>query len=158
MENSKLVRVVDYQPCYQHAFRALNVAWIEQYWEMEAADYKSLDSPVENILDKGGFIFIALYNNEPVGTCALIKMNDGGFELAKMAVAESIRGMGIGFKLGERVIEQARQLKAGRVFLESNTILRPAIQLYRKLGFSEIEGEDSPYDRCNIQMELRLQG
>ena len=158
MERSKQIRVIDYLPCYQRAFRALNVAWIEQYWQMEATDFKSLDNPEKNILNKGGFIFIALYNDEPVGSCALIKMEDGGFELAKMAVADSARGMGIGFELGERVIKQARRLRANRVFLESNTILAPAIQLYRKLGFTEIAGEASPYERCNIQMELRLQG
>jgi hypothetical protein len=45
-------------------------------------------------------------------------------------------------------------LQADRVYLESNTILEPAIRLYRKLGFDEFVGEPSPYARCNIQMVL----
>ena len=40
--------------------------------------------------------------------------------------------------------------------LESNTILDPAINLYRKLGFEPVQGGVSPYDRCNIQMEMWL--
>ena len=47
---------------------------------------------------------------------------------------------------------------ATRVYLESNTILEPAINLYRKLGFKSVEGGASPYGRCNIQMEVWLAG
>ena len=42
------------------------------------------------------------------------------------------------------------------MFLESNSVLKPALALYRKLGFVEVHGEASPYDRCNVQMELRF--
>ncbi|RZL43422.1 MAG: MarR family transcriptional regulator, partial [Pedobacter sp.] len=40
------------------------------------------------------------------------------------------------------------------IYLESNTILKPAINLYHKLGFEKIAGKPTPYTRCNIQMEL----
>jgi GNAT superfamily N-acetyltransferase len=83
-------------------------------------------------------------------------MEDGGFELAKMAVAPGAKGKGIGLLLGQACIDKARALGAGRVYLESNTKLRPAISLYHKLGFRKIAGPPSPYERCNIQMELRL--
>lgn len=121
---------------------------------MEAADYKSLDHPEEYILHKGGHILFALYNDIPVGTCALIKMEDGGFELAKMAVSPLVKGKGIGFLLGNAAIEKAKELGANRLYLESNTILKPAISLYHKLGFKKITGKPSPYERSNIQMEL----
>ncbi|MCS2304494.1 hypothetical protein NXX23_23480 [Bacteroides ovatus] len=38
-------------------------------------DYKALDHPKEYILDKGGAILVALYKDEPVGVCALCKMD-----------------------------------------------------------------------------------
>ena len=38
------------------------------------------------------------------------------------------------------------------------TVLTPAINLYRKLGFVRVVGPPSPYARCNIRMELRLVG
>jgi len=150
------VHVVAYHPKYKKVFRDLNVAWIENHWEMEPADYKALDRPTENIINKGGYIAIALYKNRPVGACALVKMEDGCFELAKMAVADETRGMGIGSLLGEHIIAKARELGAERVYLESNTVLVPAVSLYRKLGFQRVSGNDTPYDRCNIQMELNL--
>ncbi|GAA6768015.1 hypothetical protein AAFH68_39670 [Flavobacterium sp. CGRL1] len=85
LRESKDVEIVEYKPEYQEAFRALNVEWISNYFEMEEADYKALDNPKEYILNKGGKILVALYQNEPVGVCALIKMNnpDYDFEMAK---------------------------------------------------------------------------
>jgi DNA-binding MarR family transcriptional regulator/N-acetylglutamate synthase-like GNAT family acetyltransferase len=150
------VSVIDYTPEYQQAFRRLNEQWITTYFKMEETDYKSLDHPQEYILDKGGHIFIALYDSMPVGACALIPMDATTFELAKMAVAPEMQGRHIGWTLGQAVFEKARALGATKLYLESNTILKPAIQLYHKLGFQKITGVPSPYERCNIQMEAML--
>lgn len=150
------VQIVDYTPAYQPAFRSLNEEWITRYFQMEESDYKALDHPREYILEKGGYICIALYKEEPVGTCALIPMSDGGFELAKMAVSPRAQGLGIGYLIGRHCIEKARDLGAPRVYLESNTTLKPAINLYYKLGFRKAAGPPSPYERANIQMELVL--
>ncbi|SHK16553.1 bifunctional helix-turn-helix transcriptional regulator/GNAT family N-acetyltransferase [Chryseobacterium polytrichastri] len=155
---SKDVQIVEYQAEYQEAFRALNEEWISTYFEMEEADYKALDNPQEYILDKGGKIFVALYNDEPLGVCALIKMNDGDydFEMAKMAVSPKAQGKSIGWLLGQKVVDTAKELGASKLYLESNTILKPAINLYYKLGFEKVAGHATPYKRCNIQMELIL--
>ncbi|SHF14095.1 MarR family protein [Cnuella takakiae] len=155
-ERSK-VQIVDYTDEYLAAFRTLNQEWITTYFEMEEADYKALDHPRAYILDKGGAIFVALYEGEPLGVCALIKMEDGqSYELAKMAVSPKAQGKSIGHLLGRAVIEKAKLLGAKRVYLESNTVLKPAINLYYKLGFEKITGHPSPYERCNIQMEIKF--
>jgi DNA-binding MarR family transcriptional regulator/N-acetylglutamate synthase-like GNAT family acetyltransferase len=151
---SSQVEIVDFQPAWQPAFRRLNEEWITKYFRMEESDYKALDHPQEYILDKGGHIYMALYKGEPVAACALIPMDDGGFELAKMAVSPQAQGLGIGWLIGKACIEKARSLGARRVYLESNTALKPAINLYHKLGFRKAAGPPSPYERCNIQMEL----
>jgi DNA-binding MarR family transcriptional regulator/predicted GNAT family N-acyltransferase len=156
LRESKDVQIVAYAPKYQAAFKQLNEDWITQYFKMEETDYKSLDHPKEYIQDKGGHILIALYKNEPVGACALIKMDGHTFELAKMAVSASAKGKGIGWLLGNAAIELAKQQGANRLYLESNTILKPAINLYHKLGFKKVTGVPSPYERCNIQMELSI--
>jgi len=123
---------------------------------MEASDHHALDNPIDNILKPGGYIVIALYDGQPVGTCALLKMDNSSFELAKMTVAETAKGRGLGYLLGKHCIDKARELGANRIYLESNTQLVPALNLYRKLGFTRTSGNDSPYTRCNIQMELIL--
>jgi DNA-binding MarR family transcriptional regulator/N-acetylglutamate synthase-like GNAT family acetyltransferase len=158
LRESRGVQIVEYNDGYQSVFRALNEEWISSYFKMEEADYKALDNPKEYILDRGGKIFVALYENEPVGVCALIKMDDPDydFELAKMAVSNKCQGKNIGWLLGQAVTNAAKELGASKIYLESNTILKPAINLYQKLGFSKVVGRPTPYERCNIQMELQL--
>ncbi|WP_454046151.1 bifunctional helix-turn-helix transcriptional regulator/GNAT family N-acetyltransferase [Chryseobacterium sp. Marseille-Q8038] len=155
---SKNVKIVDYNPKYQSAFKALNEEWISAYFKMEDADYKALDNPEEYILNKGGKILVALYNEEPLGVCALIKMDDPDydFELAKMAVSPKAQGKNIGWLLGQAIISKAKESGASKIYLESNTILKPAINLYYKLGFQKVSGRSTPYQRCNIQMELNV--
>ncbi len=155
---SKDVQIVAYEPKYQSAFKSLNQEWISTYFEMEEADYKALDNPEAYILSKGGKIVVALYKDEPLGVCALIKMNDQNydFELAKMAVSPKAQGKNIGWLLGQAVIDSAKASGASKIYLESNTILKPAINLYHKLGFQKVVGHSTPYKRCNIQMELLL--
>jgi GNAT superfamily N-acetyltransferase len=150
------VEVVPYEPSYHAAFRRLNEAWISRYFRIEPPDTRVLEAPQEQILDKGGHILVAVRNSEPVGVCALLRVDAETFELAKMAVAEHARGLGVGARLGESAIATARDAGALRLILESNTILTPAMALYRKLGFVEVTGAHSEYARCNIHMELSL--
>ena len=152
------VQIVKYDPQYKKAFRDLNIQWITNFFEMEEADFRALDNPEAYILQNGGEIFVALFQNEAVGVCALLKRNDEiyPFELAKMAVNQKIRGKGIGYLLGQSIIEEARRKGATNLYLESNTVLGPAIKLYQKLGFKKVVGLNTPYKRCNIQMELEI--
>jgi DNA-binding MarR family transcriptional regulator/N-acetylglutamate synthase-like GNAT family acetyltransferase len=155
---SQKVQIIDYSEKYQQAFKELNEEWISTWFQIEEADHKALDNPQKNIIDKGGHILVALYDGEPVGVCALLCMNADGydFELAKMAVAPRMQGRNIGWLLGNAIIQKARSLGASKIYLESNTRLTPAINLYHKLGFSKTAGHPTPYERCNIQMELIL--
>jgi len=150
------VRFVDYAPKDQAAFKALNVEWISQHFTLEQPDIDALDNPEHYILSSGGTILIAIYNNIPVGCCALIKMNDNTYELAKMAVSPTVQGKGFGLLLGQKIIERAKLLGAKRLYLESNSALESAIRLYIKLGFEHITAKKSPYARCDVQMELCL--
>lgn len=154
----KKVKIIEYTPIYQAAFRTLNIEWISEYFVMEQADYNALDHPNKYILDNGGHIYIALYKGEPVGTCSLVKMNDEEFdyELAKMAVTAKAKGLGIGKALGQTIIDKAKALGCKKLFLETNAILKPAISLYHKLGFKDIKHRPSVYERSNVQMVLEF--
>lgn len=153
------VEIVEYQPQYKKTFYELNRKWIELYWELESHDIEVLENPEKHILEKGGHIFVALYNGFPVGVCALCPMPEGSvydFELAKLAVSDSIKRKGIGRRLCDAVINKARELGGEKLFLESNTRLKPAIALYRRLGFKELPEYHPAYARGDIQMELTL--
>lgn len=145
--------IISYAPLYQPYFERFNRDWIEKYFWMEPIDFDVLGKPEVHILGKGGYIFMAKYNNEIAGTVALKFVDTGVYELTKMAVDEKFQGLKIGKKLAEVAIEKAKEMKATKIILYSNTKLTSAIALYRKLGFKEIP-VDGTYKRSNIKMEL----
>jgi len=149
------LKIIEATAEHYAAFKAINVQWIKQYFIMEEADYIALDNPKTYIIDKGGHILMALLNEKPVGTAALIKMDDPDydFELAKMGVLPEAHGKGLGNLLMQAVINKAKSLKAKKLYLESNRILTPAIYLYKKYGFVEVFDRKSPYKRSDILME-----
>jgi GNAT superfamily N-acetyltransferase len=155
------IRIRPLQPQDRDAFRALNEEWITKYFHLEAQDRLVLGDPVTHILKPGGQVFIALAGDEEeaVGCCALIHLSDGAFELSKMAVAPAYRGQGIGRKILEYTIAQARDMGAKSLRLGSNTLLANAIHLYESFGVQHRppqSGPSPPYARANVFMELQL--
>ena len=90
------MEIVEFEPRHAQAFQALNEAWISKYFVIEPKDREVLGDPQGKIIDKGGRVFMALKEGEPVGCAALLKMDDGGYEVAKMTVSETLRGSGLG--------------------------------------------------------------
>lgn len=155
---SEEYRIIPFSSAHREAFYHLNRIWIERYFEMEASDHASLGDPESYIIDKGGDILLLQDDAGRIcGTAALINMGDNCYELAKMAVADSEQGKGLGLRLGQAAIARAKEMGAKRLYLESNRRLETAIHLYRKLGFEELTSAvPSPYARADIQMELFL--
>jgi GNAT superfamily N-acetyltransferase len=148
--------ILTYDPKYQKAFVELNLEWIKTHFEVEPMDVAQLEDPNGNILNHGGEIFFVVENGVAVGTCALVPHGENSYELAKMAVSPSCRGKGYGDQLMSAAIEWAKKKGAAKLTLLSNTVLTPAITLYKKFGFVEIGQGHPDYKRCNIEMELDL--
>lgn len=153
------IRIRPYEPRDSTAFRELNEAWIAKYFGLEEPDRLALGDPDGQILRPGGRIFMAVAESRPIGCCALIPAGPGVLELAKMTVAEEYRGQGIGRKMLEYAIAQAKALGAKSVCLGSNARLANAIHLYESFGFRHVPPESlapSPYARANVFMDLPL--
>lgn len=149
----------EFGPGDEAAFRKLNEEWIIRYFVLEPKDEASLADPRGTILDRGGRIFLAVREGQPVGCCALLARAPGEFEVAKMAVTESTQRAGIGRRLLRKAIAEARASGAHRLYLETNRKLEAAIRLYESLGFRHLPPErivPSPYARANVYMELHL--
>lgn len=154
MENVTL-EMIEYRQEHQPWFEKFNRQWIEEYFWMEPIDFEVLQHPDEYIISKGGKILVATCNKEIAGTVALKYVDHQTYEFTKMAVDSRFRGMKVGQALGEEAIVKARNLGATKIILYSHTVLVPAVQLYKKLGFIEVP-VDGPYKRSNIKMELTL--
>jgi N-acetylglutamate synthase-like GNAT family acetyltransferase len=149
------MKIVPFHPKYASAFYELNIEWLETYFYVEDYDKEVLSTPEKYIIQPGGHIFFVIEDDLVLGTVALMKSEDGIFELTKMAVLPNQRGKRIGQKLMQYCLDFAKEEDFKKLFLYSNTILENAIYIYRKYGFIEIPVESpSPYKRSNIKMEL----
>ncbi|MGZ8397577.1 MAG: GNAT family N-acetyltransferase [Gemmatimonadales bacterium] len=155
--DSQKPEVLRYREEFRSAFERLNREWIEAYFVLEPADREILGDPRRKILDSGGQIFFVLEGGEVQGTCAVLRHSGDECEIAKMAVAPAARGRGYGDLLMEASLAFAREIYSRRVVIVSNTVLSPAIRLYRKYGFVEVPlASDGRYRRANIRLELEL--
>lgn len=147
------MEIVEFEPVHAAAFRALNEAWISKYFTLEPKDREVLGDPQGKIIAKGGRVFMALNDGQAVGCAALMKMPDGGYEVAKMTVSETLRGAGLGRLLMQRCIDAGAEMGATRLYLETNATLAPALGLYRAMGFRDLAPADTPYARADVFME-----
>ncbi len=150
------LRIVPFRPEHALAFRDLNLAWIEKHFVVEERDARDLGDPGAHILAPGGYIFMAELHGQAVGTVALMREQEGVFELAKMTVADAARGLGVGRALGEAAIAYARSIGARQIELLTNSALVPAIALYHSLGFVDVPLGTTEYARANVHMVLEL--
>lgn len=151
------VEIIDYEPQYALDFKRLNVEWLERYFYVEALDDQVLSDPQVSILDGGGQIFLARLDGRIVGACSLIRASADTFELSKMAVTPACQGLGIARRLLLRALQAYQASGARLLFLESNSKLQPAIQLYESTGFVHMARPDGEvhYQRADVYMEWR---
>ena len=152
------IEIIPFDNQYAIDFYKLNIEWLKTYFYVEPFDEEVLSKPKTYIIDKGGHIFFVKRNQIILGTVALMPTdNPLIFELTKMAVLPNLRGQKIGQHLLQHCIDFAKSIQLDSLMLYSATKLENAIYIYRKYGFIELELEkDSPYDRSDIKMELKL--
>ncbi len=150
------INIINYENKYQPGFKSLNLEWLDKYNLTESHDLEILDDPQGTVIARGGCIFLAMDENNLIGTAGLWKENDEEYELIKMAVDTVYRGRGISKILLDKCIAEAKLRGAKKIFLYSNSQLQTAIQLYKKYGFEHIPVTNAPFLTADVKMELSL--
>ncbi len=92
--------------------------------------------------------FLALASGEPVGVLLLTEMPDtGDWDLAYTGVVPEARRQGFGTELVLKALVEARAADAMYLSLAVDGRNRPALDLYRRLGFE-------PYDRREVYLAV----
>lgn len=151
------IEIIPFREIYSRDFKKLNIEWLEKYFWVEPHDEEVLGNPEKYIINPGGAIFFVKEGENIIGTVALMKMEEGVFELTKMAVTPSAQGKSIGQKLMTHTLDFAKKQGWKELIIYSNRKLENAIYIYRKFGFEEIPlGENNPYARGDIKMKFPL--
>jgi ribosomal protein S18 acetylase RimI-like enzyme len=141
-------------------FYEINAEWINTMFRLEQTDQEVLKNPQERIIAPGGTIlFVEAPGLGVVGACALQKTGEGSFELTKMGVRASARGLKAGEFLLSAIIDRAKAMRAETLYLLTSKRCEAAIHLYEKIGFrhdAEIMARyGSRYERCDVAMRYR---
>jgi len=146
-----------FEPALAHHFETINKEWIDDMFVLETIDKQVLENPQSHIIDKGGKIWFAEHPTLGiVGTCAFWNKGNNNFELTKMGVLKSARGLKVGEILLQHVLNETQSLGITKLFLLTNAKCESAIHLYEKNGFVHdktiMHDYGRNYARCNVAM------
>lgn len=115
-------------------------------------------SDIESAYLKRGGTFEVLEDERGnlIGTVGLYPVSNEIIELRKMYFAKNLRGLGWGKKTLRRMIEKARALGYRQIYLETASVLKEAVALYRSFGFQETGGGEKHALRCDQAYFLTL--
>lgn len=154
------LRLREFDDSLAREFHDINAQWITTMFVLEQTDREVLENPRARIIASGGTIlFVEAPGLGVVGACALQKTGPTSYELTKMGVRESARGLKAGEFLLKAVIARAQALGADPLYLLTNSKCAAAVHLYEKLGFAHDAGimadYGARYERCNVAMRYR---
>ena len=103
-------------------------------------DPESTDADLNDIetnyhQNNGVFHVIENPDGEIIGTGGITRDSPTSCELRKMYLAKSTRGLGLGKKMLQQLLFDARKLGYKQVTLETASVLENAIALYKGAGF-----------------------
>jgi DNA-binding MarR family transcriptional regulator len=153
--------IIEFSDDLAATFYTINEEWISEMFALEDTDREILSNPRELIVDKGGAVlFVSTGGLGIIGTCALMPMGKGRFELTKMGVLKSARGRKSGEFLLAAALERARRMEVDSLYLLTNRKCAAAIHLYEKLGFAHdasiLDTDGKRYERCDVAMSYSL--
>ena len=114
------------------------VQWLDQDLCFQNIDDELNNFPEKYKEPEGAFI-IAKDNNSVVGCVGIRKIEDKTCEMKRLFVNENYKGKGIGKKLVELIIEEAKKKNYEKIRLDTLSIMESALKIYYKNGFNKIE-------------------
>jgi len=86
-----------------------------------------------------GRLLLAEYQGQLAACVALHKLEPRICEMKRLYLRPQFRGKGLGRALAERIIAEARHIGYQRMRLDTvQPVMKDAVAMYRKLGFTEI--------------------
>lgn len=125
-------------------------------------NYQGFDREVRDLpgdyAPPSGTLLLARNDGEPVGCVGVRALDEQTAEMKRLFVRPAGRGLGLGRTLAEAAIMFARKAGFARMRLDTLPQMQRAQELYRALGFVEIEPYRYSAVPGTVYMELTLRG
>jgi putative acetyltransferase len=126
-----------------------------------AYEDKSLDAMFENYEKDKAIYFVVEEDGKVIGGAGISHLdnhNGNVCELQKMYFLPLARGRGIGTKMIDLCLNQAREYGYEQCYIETMSYMKAAQKLYRTYGFEYLEGPigDTGHYSCGVHMILDL--
>ena len=155
--NAALVEIAPMDPAHptaQHCLREY-FSELDRRFETGFDPVRSIPADEESLRPPAGILLVATLRGDPIGCGALKFHDDAPFELKRMWVAESARGLGVGRRILGELEDYSARYGARVVRLETNKTLTEAISLYRSSGYIEVAAfNDEPYAHHWFEKQL----
>ena len=122
--------------------------------EPQGAD-KDVTDIKSNYIDNYGWFQVVENNEKIIGSVGIYKVNNDECELRKMYIYPEYHGQGIGSTLMKNALQKAKALGFKTMTLQTNSVLKKALPLYQKYGFT-IDESIEVCSRCDIAMKCSL--
>lgn len=142
------------------AIRAVVVAVMAEYGlssDLEGNDADLRDFVAAYCERGGSFRVVTSGEGNVVGCGGLYPIDEREAEIRRMYLLPQARGFGIGRKLLEELISLAKERRFERVVLETASVLKEAISLYRNRGFVPVARRGTALRRCDQAYALQLE-
>ena len=126
-----------------------------------SSDLAGNDADLEDVVSSyrgrgGSFRVVTSIDGDIVGCGGLYPVDEREAEIRRMYLLPSARGFGVGRTLLEELIAFAEQRRFERVVLETASVLKEAISLYRKRGFVPVARRGPALRQCDQAYALQL--
>lgn len=150
------MKIVEYTPRYKDAFIRFNTDWIiDNFGFLEPEDLETFEK-IDEELAAGSMIYFAVEGDVPLATCMAKPMDGHTWEICKLGSDKHREHKGCGSAVFAAAVQWAIDHEAEKLFVLSNSKLKPAIHIYKKFGFEEIKLDDYEYVRGDIAFERRI--
>lgn len=147
------MKIIEYDKKYKNDFIQFNKDWIiDNFGFLEKEDIDTFEHIEEN-LKNGAMIYFAIDNDVVLATCMAMPMKNETWEICKLASNKHIKHSGAGSAVFSAAMQYAIKNGAKKLFLLSNSKLKPALHIYEKFGFKEVKLDDYEYKRGDIAFE-----
>lgn len=148
-----MMEITEYKEKYKKYFIEYNTDWIvDNFGTLEKEDIETFEK-IDLLLQQGAMIYFAVENEKVLATCMAAPKDNGVWEVCKLASNKKVAHKGAGSAVFKAAMHYAIEHGAKKLFLLSNSKLKPALHIYEKCGFKEVKLDNYEYVRGDIAYE-----